>query len=49
LLKMALKTIIPYLRLDCGVMVSVLASCRVYHEFEHWSGQTNDYEWGMSC
>ena len=27
----------------CGVMVSVLTSNEVYHEFKPWSGQTKDY------
>ena len=32
-----------------GVMVSVLASSAVDHEFEHRSGQTKDYEIGICC
>ena len=32
-----------------GVIVSVHASSEVDCEFEHWSGQTNDYENGICC
>ena len=32
-----------------GVMVSVLASSAVDHEFKHRSGQTKDYEIGICC
>ena len=33
----------------CGVMVSVLASSAVNHEFEPWWGQTKDYKIGIYC
>jgi hypothetical protein len=32
-----------------GVMVSLLASSAVIHEFETWSGQTKDYKIGICC